>query len=69
MDYYEDVAIVTKSKPLTERRMENNEHRSVNNGISSKALTYMHNWNSKRRRQSGKQKNIFEETMVKLVQN
>lgn len=42
---------------------------SVNNGISSKALTYMHNWNSKRRRQSGKQKNIFEETTVKLVQN
>lgn len=27
MDYYEDVAIVTKSKPLTERRMENNEQR------------------------------------------
>jgi len=42
---------------------------SVNNGISSKALTYMYNWNSKRRRQSGKQEKIFEETMVKLVQN
>lgn len=58
MDYYEDVAIVTKSKPLTERRMENNEHRSVNNGISSKALTYMHNWNSKRRRQWETEKHI-----------
>ena len=27
MDYYEDVAIVTNSKLLTERRMENNEQR------------------------------------------
>lgn len=27
MDYYEDVAIVTNSKLLTKRRMENNEQR------------------------------------------
>ena len=36
VDYYEDVAIETNSKLLTERRMENNEWESVNNGISSK---------------------------------